>query len=233
MLLSDGAIPFVNRSVLAGGLAPPEAYGPRNALAPDRQIGVQLFSRRLGSDALGIKYAVGVFNGNGQNALFNDNNMVQPVARVEIDVFRQVTLGLNGYYNQRAEGVRPNRLYVDQLAYGADLEARAGGFGVLVAFLGKSSSFNYPGLQPESALGGLAQLRYLHEGTGLEAAVRGAYYEPSTAQVDDQVVEVAAMVGWRPAGLPFRVLVQYTHRSEEQRVSYPNDSVDAMIHAVW
>lgn len=233
MLLSDGAIPFVNRSVLAGGLHPPEAYGPRNALAPDRQIGVQLFSRRLGGDTLGLKYAVGVFNGNGQNALFNDNNMVQPVARVEIDVMKHVTLGLNGYYNQRAEGVRPNRLYVNQLAYGADLEAHVGGLSGLVAFLGKSSTFSYAGLQPDNALGALAQVRYLHEATGLEAAVRGAWYEPSAAQVDDQVIEVAAMVGWRPAGLPFRLLVQYTHRSEEQRVSYPNDSVDAMIHAVW
>lgn len=233
MLMSDGAVPFVSRSVLAGGLNPPEAYGPRNGLAPDRQIGVQFMSERLGGDTLGFKYAVGVFNGNGQNQLFNDNNSVQPVARVEIDVKKTVTLGLNGYYNQRAEGVRPNRLYVNQLAFGADLEAHAGGFQGLIAFLGKSLTYNYAGLQPDLALGGLAQLRYLHEETGLEGAVRGAYYEPSMAQVDDQVIEVAAMVGWRPMKLPFRVLLQYTHRSEERRVSYPNDSVDAMIHARW
>lgn len=233
MLMSDGAVPFVSRSVLAGGLTPPEAYGPRNGLAPDRQIGVQFASARLGNDTLGFKYALGVFNGNGQNQLFNDNNTVQPVARVELDFKKTVTLGLNGYYNQRAEGVRPNRLYVNQLAYGADLEAKAGGFSGMVAFLGKSLSYNYPGLQPDLALGGLAQVRYLHEGTGLEAAVRGAYFEPSMAQVDDQVIEVAAMVGWRPMGLPFRVLLQYTHREEERRVSYPNDSVDAMLHARW
>jgi Phosphate-selective porin O and P len=232
MLMSDGAIPFVNRSVLANGINPPEGFGPRNYLAPDRQLGVQFFSKRLGS-TLGFKYAVGVFNGNGQNQLFNDNNSVEPVARVELDVNKIVTLGLNGYYNQRTEGVRPNRLTTNQLAYGADLSATGMGFTALVAFLGKSSTYSYGGLPPDSSLGGLAQVRYFHEKTGLEGAVRGAFFEPSTAQVDDQVIEIAAMIGWRPFELPFRVLAQYTHREEEKAASYPNDSVDVMIHAVW
>lgn len=232
MLMSDGAIPFVNRSVLANGINPPEGFGPRNYLAPDRQLGVQIFSKRIGS-TLGIKYALGVFNGNGQNQLFNDNNSVEPVARVELDVNKIVTLGLNGYYNQRTEGVRPNRLTTNQLAYGADLSATGMGFTALVAFLGKSSTYSYGGLPPDSSLGGLAQVRYFHEKTGLEGAVRGAFFEPSTAQVDDQVIEIAAMIGWRPFELPFRVLAQYTHREEEKAASYPNDSVDVMIHAVW
>lgn len=233
MLLSDGSVPFVSRSVLANGISPPEGFGPRNFLAPDRQLGVQFFSKRLGSETLGFKYAVGVFNGNGQNQLFNDNNSVEPVARVEVDFKQVVTLGLNGYYNARTEGLRPNRLTSNQLAYGADLSAQGMGFTGLVAFLGKSVTYNYAGLVPDSALGALAQVRYLHAGTGLEGAVRGAFYEPSTAQTDDQVIEVAAMVGWRPFELPFRVLVQYTHREEESRASYANDSVDLMLHAVW
>ena len=86
---------------------------------------------------------------------------------------------------------------------------------------------------PDSSLGFLGQLRYLHAGTGLEVAGRFAWYEPSAAQSDDQVMEMAGMVGWRPFELPFRVLLQYTHRNEEVRASYPNDSVDLMLHAVW
>ncbi|GMU61708.1 MAG: hypothetical protein AMXMBFR34_34710 [Myxococcaceae bacterium] len=231
MLLSDGAIPFVSRSVLAGGLAPPEAY-PTRALALDRQIGVNLFSHRLGG-TFGFRYGVGVFNGNGPNALFNDNNLPMPVARVEVDYGEWLTLGLNGYYNVRAEGARPNRLYTTQVGYGADLEAHGYGFSGLVAFLGKNSSFNYAGLSPEAAMGVMGQLRYFHEKTGLEGAARVAWYEPSSAQPDDQLLELAAMVAWRPFELPFRVLVQYTHRGEEGLVSYPNDSVDLMLHAVW
>lgn len=232
MLMSDGAIPFVNRSVLAGGLHPPEGY-PKNALAPDRQLGVQIASARLGSDAIGFKYALGVFNGNGQNQLFNDNNSVEPVGRIEVDVFKTVTLGLNGYYNQRADGARPNRVTSNQLAYGADLSASFFGFTLLGAVLGKSITYSYAGLPADSQLGALGQLRYFHEGTGLEAAARFAWYEPSSAQTADQVTELAGMIGWRPFKLPFRVLVQYTHRGEEAGAAYDNDSVDAMLHAVW
>lgn len=232
LLQSDGAIPFVSRSVLAGGLNPPEGFGPRTGLAPDRQVGVQAGSTRLG-DRFGFKYAVGVFNGNGLNHLFNDNNAVTPVARVEFDISQRITLGLNGYYNSRTDGARPNQLATNQLSYGADLSAGHMGFSGLLAFLGKSSSYSYAGLPSDSSLGALAQVRYLNTPTGLEAAARFAFFEPSNAQTDDQVIEVAAMVGWRPFELPFRVLVQYTHRNEEARASYSNDSVDAMIHAVW
>jgi hypothetical protein len=233
MLMSDGAVPFVSRSVLANGVTPPDGFGPRNFIAPDRQLGLQIYSDRMGSDLLGIKYAVGVFNGNGQNQLFNDNNSVEPVARVELDVKRIVTLGLNGYYNVRTDGVRPNRLSNSQLAGGADLVAEFLGFTAMGAFLVKSSNYSYGGLPPDLMLGAMGQLRYLHEDTGIEAAGRFAWFEPSGAQTQDQIIEVAAMVGWRPFKLPFRVIGQYTHREEEAGVGYPNDSVDVMIHARW
>lgn len=233
MLMSDGAVPFISRSVIANGIAPPDGYGPRNFLAPDRQLGVQLYSQRVGSDVVGFKYMVGVFNGNGQNQLFNDNNSVEPVGRVELDVMKKVTLGLNAYYNQRTDGVRPNRLSTSQFAYGADLVAEVMGFTAMAAFLGKSMNYSYGGLPPDGSLGAMGQLRYKHADTGLEAAARFAWYEPSTAQVQDQVIEFAAMVGWQPFKLPFRVLGQFTHREEEQGVGYPNDSVDVMIHARW
>lgn len=233
MLLSDGAIPFVSRSVLAGGINPPEAYGPRTHLAPDRQVGLQASSKRLGNDTIGFKYAVGVFNGNGQNQLFNDNNMVNPVGRVEVDFRETVTLGVNAGFNVLTAGTRPNRLATNNLDYGVDLEAHKWGFQVLGAFLGRSSTYSFQGLPPDSSMGALGQLRYFHDGTGLEGAARFAWYEPSRAQADDSVIELAAMVGWRPFRLPFRVLAQYTHREEERLVSYPNDSVDLMLHAIW
>jgi hypothetical protein len=231
MLMSDAAIPFVSRSILANGLTPPDGY-VRAPLAPDRQLGLQVFSKRLGDD-LGFRYMVGVFNGNGMNQLFNDNNIVEPVARVEVDFQKHVTVGLNALYNVRTEGVRPNRLSSNQLGYGADVAASFGGFSALVGFLGKSTSFSYAGLQPENAYGAMGQVRYFHEETGLEVAARVAWYEPSSAQVQDQLTEIAGMVGWKPFKLPFRILAQYTHREEEQGVAFPNDSVDVMLHAVW
>ncbi len=232
MLLDDGHLPFISRSIITFGLLPPDGYGPRVGLAPDRELGLQVFSDRLGRD-FGIKYAIGVFNGNGFNALFNDNNALEPVARVELDFKQHLTLGLNASYNVRTDGLRPNRLTTNQLNSGADLEVHGYGLSALLGFLSRTSSFSYAGLASESAFGAMGQVRYFHEQTGLEVAARVAWYEPSTAQVQDQVTEIAGMVGWKPFRLPFRVVAQYTHREEEAGVSYPNDSVDVMLHAVW
>jgi hypothetical protein len=233
MLQPDGEVSFTTRSILASGLNPPDGYGPRSALAFDRQVGVQLFSQRLVFGDFGLKYALGVFNGNGQNQLFNDNNSVQPVARVEVDFRQQVTLGLNGSFNPRSEGVRPNRLLMNQLGLGADVSVHVGDVAAMAAVLLRSTTFSYAGLEPESAFGTLAQLHYEHPDTGLEAALRVALYEPSTAQRDDVVVEATAMVGWRPFKQPFRVVLQFTHRDEETLVAYANESLDLMLHAAW
>ncbi len=233
LLLSDGLVPFVGRSILSQGAAPPDAYGPRQALAPDRQLGLAAFSKRKGSRVVGFKYAVGLFNGNGQNQLFNDNNLPMPTARIEVDLFEKVTFGLNGLFNVTASGARPNRLYTNALSYGLDVEGRHRGLSVLLSFLGKNSRFSFAGLPVEDAFGVLGQVRYFHEPTGLEFAARGAWYEPSTAQVADQALEIAGMVGWKPVGSPARLLIQYTHRGEEANVAFMNDSVDLMLHAVW
>lgn len=240
MLMGDGTVPFTSRSILANGVTPPEGYGPSRPLAPDRQVGLQFGSKRLGfqNERLGLQYAVGVFNGAGPNQLLNDNNSLMPVGRVEVDFMKVVSLGLNVSHNVRSEGVRPNRLYTSSINYGFDVELHktlrdTHALSAMVVFLGRSSSYSFSGLQAESALGAMGQLRYLHEPTGLEAALRLAYYEPSSAQLVDQVTELTAMVGWRPFHLPFRVLAQYTHRGEEAPVGYANDSVDLMLHAVW
>ena len=166
MLMADGAVAFTSRSVLASGTAPPEGYGPRTPLAPDRQIGVQVGSRRFGN-TFGIKYAVGLFNGAGPNQLFNDNNGLMPVGRVEVDYSEHFTLGLNASYNVRSEGVRPSRLYTSQINYGADVEAHHTlsddhALSAMVVLLGRSSTFSFAGLPAEAALGVLGQVRYLH-----------------------------------------------------------------------
>ena len=232
MLLSDGAIPFTGRSVIASGLAPPEGYGPREGLAPERQVGVQASSERLAlGESLGAKYAVGVFNGNGQNALFNDNNALATYGRVELDWTQRVTLGLNASQNTRALGTRPNRVYGAELGYGADVAVAAGGFQALVGFLGKDVLYT-DSLPADRAWGLLAQARYVHEGTGLEGALRGAVMEPSTGQQADQVTEVTAMVGYRLAK-GTRLLAQYRLHAEEKATTVANDSVDAMLHVTW
>jgi Phosphate-selective porin O and P len=232
MLLGDELVRFTDRSVLATGLTLPEGFGPTQPLAPNRQVGLQLFSQRFG-EHFGIKYALGVFNGNGPNQLLNDNNSVMPVGRVQVDFKEHLTLGINASYNAITEGVRPTRLTTFQFNYGAELEAHGFGISGLLGILGRSSTFSDAGLLGETALGALAQVGYVHEPTGLEGAARLAYLDPSSTRSDDNVTELALMVGIRPAKLPFRVLLQYTHREEPRNVAVANDSLDLMWHAVW
>lgn len=233
-LLGDAVQPFVARSVATNGYFPPEAYGPRAGITLDRQLGVQLGSQRLGDESgFGFKYAVGVFNGNGTNQLFNDNNAVAPVARVEMDMMQKVALGLNAFYNVRADGVRPNRVGVNDLGFGADLSLNLSGFTALAQFVGKNATYAAAGLPPELAVGVTGSLHYFHAGTGIEAGARYSFFEPSNAQVDDVIHEVTALVGWRMRQAPLRVVLQYTHRSEEVAVSLANDSVDLMLQATW
>ncbi len=233
VLLPDAQLPFTSRSVISEGYSAPEFASQREPMTLDRQVGVKLSSRRLGSTNIGFKYAVAVVNGNGPNQLFNDNNSVAPVGRVELELFEHVTIAANGYYNQKSEGVRPNRLISNNIGYGADVTAHAIGFNVLVGYIGRSTTYGSDVLKPDSATGILGQVSYLHQPTGLSGGVRFALYNPSAADPNDDVTEVSVMLGWQLKVAPVRVVLQYTHRDEAPGVSVANDDLDAMLQVAW
>lgn len=231
-LLGDADLPFVTRSVVTDGVNPPEAFG-RDGLTLGRQVGLQVSSDRLGGDAFGFRYYLAAVNGNGQNQLFNDSNPVAPVGRIELDVFRTVSLGINGFYNVRTEGIRPNRLNVNQIGYGADLAVRVAGFRALAGFLGRNNTYSTGILPPDMSMGFFGQLQYVLERIGLEGAVRFAWLDPSSAQTADSVWDIAALIGYRFKVVPLRVILQYTHREEERAVAIQNESLDFMVQATW
>lgn len=233
-LVSDEKIPFISRSIVSEGLTAPEGYGPRAAIALDRQVGLQVFSKRLGNkDGFGYSYGAGIFNGNGPNQLFNDNNAPMGLGRVEAHWADLVTVGANLAYDVASQGVRPNRIESNVLTYGADATLHLARVDAMLGYLGRSTKYGYGGLGTDSSTGLVAQVHYLSPKTGIEAAARFAFVDPSGAQSQDAAMEIAAMVGWRPFQLPFRVLAQFTHREEDSGVGYPNDSVDVMLHATW
>lgn len=232
-LLGDDMLPFITRSPVSDGVLPPEGFGPQTTLTLDRQIGLQLSSARLGGETVGLRYAVAVVNGNGANQLFNDNNIVAPVGRLEVDLMQMVSLGVNGYFNVKTDGIRTNRLNVSQVGYGADLKARWKGLTALVGLVGRGSTYGTAGLPAESALGVVAQVHDVWAKYGLEGGVRFTYFEPSSTQVDDQLIEIAAMAGYRFKAWPVRTILQFTHRQEAAAVAVPNDSLDAMIQVTW
>lgn len=231
-LLPDDALPFVSRSVVSEGILPPETNAAREGLSLDRQVGIQLASERLGGD-VGFQYALAVVNGNGINVLNNDNNSVTPVARVAVGFKELVSVGANAYYNSATFGDRPGRINETRLGYGGDVSVNVAGLNVFGMVLLQNVRHEDVGVPDEQALGIVGSARYLFEPLGLEAGVRYARYEPSNAQTNDQLQDVAAMVGYRVKGSPARILVQYTLRIEEANASVANDSVDALAQITF
>lgn len=231
-LLGDGSLPFISRSVVHDGVLPPDGFA-RQGMTLDRQVGLELASKRLGSEAFGFRYAVALVNGNGANALNNDNGMVAPVARLQAEYRDLVTFGVNGFYNQETQGVRPNRLTSDRLGTGADLAVSVRGVRALAVLLLRNTTHPSTALGAESALGAMGQLHYLHARTGLEGGVRYAYFEPSSTEPNDRLTELSAMVGYRLPSFPLRVLLQYTMRGEEPGVAIANDGIDALAQVTW
>lgn len=232
-LMPDALLPFINRSPIGEGYQPPEMQSTRGPLTLDRQVGVQLSSRPMGSKTVRFRYALAVVNGNGPNQLFNDNNSVAPVGRVEVQLFDLITVGGNGYFNVRAEGERANRINSTRFGYGADLAASFKGFTLLAGYLGRTISYDTAAVLGESSLGAMGQLHYAHARTGLEAGVRFTVFNPSSAQPEANLTELAAILAWQLRAWPLRVVLQYTHRAEPVAVAFANDSVDVLFRANW
>jgi hypothetical protein len=236
-LLGDADLPFITRSLATDGVSPPEAYGPRDGITLGRQIGLMISSDRLGTPTIGFRYYVAAVNGNGQNQLFNENNLIAPVARLEVDLFDRVRIAVNGFYNVVALGIRPNRVNVNELGYGVDLTVRVAGLRALVGFVGRANSYSTTDasnvLPSDQSMGLYAQLLYVFESIGLEAAVRFSWLEPSTAQLGDRAWDYTAMLAYHFKKVPLRVLAQYTHREEEPVAAIGNDSIDAMVQVTW
>ncbi|MGA9524107.1 MAG: hypothetical protein WBV82_21785 [Myxococcaceae bacterium] len=230
-LLPDEGLPFVTRSIVSEGLLPPDGYRT-SGMSLERQIGLQVASDRLGGD-FAVQYAAAVVNGNGPNALFNDNNAVMPVARVAFLYKENVSVGINGFYNPRTLGDLPNRVDVTAIGYGGDVSLHFGGLDVVGMFLMTQTAFPETGLPAERATGAVVQARYHFESIGLEAGARFAYLEPNDRQPFDQLTETSAMVGYRVKNFPARLVLQYTLRGEESGVAIGNDSLDALAQVTF
>ncbi|MFZ5468300.1 MAG: porin [Myxococcota bacterium] len=228
-LLPDNALPFVTRSVVTDGVAPPEGF-TRAGLTLDRQVGLEVGSERLGGPS-GLRYTLALVNGNGPNVLDNDNNSVTPVARVAYERGETFSVGANGYYNQASEGVRPNRLTSNHLGAGGDVTLNVGGLSAFAMVVWRQIDHTNNALPTESGLGLVGSLRYVYH--RLEGGVRYAQYEPSSAEPSDRLTELAVMIGYRAKKLPMRLIAQYTLRGEESPVQVNNNSIDGLLQVSW
>ncbi len=146
-LVADPRLSTIERSLVS------------DRLAPGRQIGVQVGGASRGER---ISYTVGVFNGNGTNSNFNDNNRFLTVARFAVVPFSgrlldhpsRWSVGANGFRTQDSNAQFSGR----RSAFGADTQFELGRFEIWSEYLRES-------LQPSNAprfvsSGGYGQVAY-------------------------------------------------------------------------
>ena len=225
-LVSDSDLVFFDRSIATRGLLPPEGYAA-DGISLDRQVGVSLSSARLAFGPVGLRYALGLFNGNGANRLLNDNQDLTPVGRLSVDFRDRIAVGFAAYQNPRTVGERPDLLQEKDTALTADLSADIAGVRVLAAYTTRQRDYLTITPQPPSddAWSALAQISWRHEGTGIEPAYRFALLNPSELAGFEQVTHHTIGLNWKPSDKPLRVFAAYTLRREKAERKLTNDGV--------
>lgn len=218
---------FFHRSIVEGGIAPPFGYAA-GGLGLGRQLGASISSQRLDFHGFGLRYDVGVFNGNGENELFNDNDGVMPVGRIELDYLRKIRLGAAVAYNRRTEGSRPDLMDEEDLSFTVDLALDLHGVRLLAAYAQNARSFETISSNQgdEHSRGVLAQISWRHGGTGLEPAYRFELLEPSDLIGGTRVMHHTIGLNWKPGWLPLRLYAAYTVRIEEEARGLTNDGFE-------
>jgi len=98
-------------------------------LSPRRDIGFQLSGRFAGNL---FEYRAGIFNGNGPNKIYNDNNSFLYVGRLALtpnDKNNHYEIGLNAGYNENSnDGVLTNSFNGKRTFIGGDIRAEISDF---------------------------------------------------------------------------------------------------------
>ncbi len=245
-LLPDADLPFVRRSIVTGGLEPPEGplgypiagvWGDYCAFSACRDLGISL-EYQMSHDKPGLSLDLVLANGNGSDQILNDNNSFLLLARLEAWVESHVTLGLNAFYNPRTVPDQTNQgIFYDErdVAVGADLTARFGGLRLMGMFLWKETTYVTTGAPPARIWGAVGQALYTLPDSllGIQVGYRYAYYEPNSTIPASELQEHDFLLAYPFPRLPVRLVAQYSHRVEDPSLALFNDGVDVMVQALF
>ena len=223
------ALPFTQRSVLSSGVR----AGTGTALpglSPTRQVGIVLGSTELARvGPVALEYLVGVGNGNGQNFLGNDNKLPAAYARFGAGYIAgedAVRVGVGGRYNPRTVGTLPNLFHETDVVGFADISARFFGLGLVAVGQIRQTSFDTVIPDPANPAGsetGMGAAAWVYADRpfgadlfGLIPAYRIAWYDASSAFVDDTLLENTIALRWNIPlqGLPLSAIVDGTLLTE-------------------
>lgn len=235
-LLGDGDLPFIERSLVSRGGTAPESRDVAG-MSLDRQIG---FGARVGTtqgaQGLGGAFELAIVNGNGANAIVNDNNLPMLVGRLEGAWGETATVGVSGYVDPHtiadAQGGRYDEVH---LGVGFDVAARLGPVQVLAMALGRQTQYPATGQASSLASGVMAQAVWMLPETmlSLQIGLRGAIYEPSTLVQADRLAEVNVLVALPLSSIPLRIALQGSLRFEEAPSEVNNHGIDLLFQAYF
>jgi phosphate-selective porin len=226
-LMSDSDLIFFDRSIVTRGMLPPEGY-QADGLSLDRQVGASVSSRRLGLGPVGFRYALGAFNGNGANRLFNDNKSLTPAGRITVDFRELVAVGFAAYQNPRTVGTLPDLAEEKDTGLTADVSVNVAGARLLASYTARNREYLTIEPRPpdDRAWGALAQISWRHEGTGLEPAYRFAVLDPSKLTGFEKVTQHTIGLNWKPSNRPLRVFAAFVVRQEQAERELVNNGLD-------
>lgn len=208
--------------------ADPRLYTAERSLVSDRltqsrQIGVQVAGAGLDDR---LSYAAGLFNGNGINQNFNDNNKLMAVGRVAFIPFPKVSIGTNAFRTTDANGDRRRGI-------GFDAQAEIGRAEVWGEYLRDTT-------EPATRLpagsfyadGWYAQATYYLIASKLQLAERLETFDPSDLTTHDATRSLVSGVNWYLKGHDLKLQFDWM-RSNVPGVSKTQQKVIARLQTAF
>jgi Phosphate-selective porin O and P len=227
-LLEEPELKFVSRSIVSIGVAPPIGYAAAG-LGLDRQLGVAIGTDRIETSKGGIVAQLAITNGNGANQLYNDTQYPSVTARYAMDFFgRALSLGLDGYFQPRAYGTQPTVFRDNLFGVGFDLLLQTGAFHAMLIAELRDTHHLGTGAPDELSAGISGEVAYKLWGF-VEPKLRVSFLDSSDQVPGVAVVYYTGGLNFYVPDAPARLMVEFTHRTEQASRDLANDSVDASV----
>jgi hypothetical protein len=189
-------------------------------LSGGRQIGVMLFSDRMGlsKDGFDLGYVLALTNGFTGDRVFNDNDHFAGHARLTLHYSDWLSLNGAGFIDRRTNGTLPNLFDDDVVGAEGSLQISWSGLRVEGQFLFQRRDPVTAATGAYDAWGFHAQAAYLLFDS-LEPGYRFALLEPNSRVADDQVNEHTIGLTYYFDDIPLRLTANGTLAFEQRAVN--------------
>jgi hypothetical protein len=246
-LQSTAKMLFIDRAVESRGIRGTEGYNVEG-LSLDRQAGITANGRFDLGQTWAMSYGVSVTNGSGANYPQNDNDQLAYTGRITVEQGKHLVLGGGFHMNQTTDGIPPDLLVDDRMAWVVDLtyQRQVGPIGVHLAgqYMESATQSVDVSTEPEIVARGYHGAVGLELPRGYIVAYRYAVLDPTADfEAEDPVAKTVldidsvtlhtAAVGYQVQGAPLKVQLNYTLAMEQEGRAIDNDRLDLLFQAVF